>query len=258
MISKNQTPVNEFNPELWARIESTLRSAARSAVGPLAAAFDADGTLWDADAGETFFDWQIRNCQLGAFSGIDPWRHYHDLKNPDPRVAYVWLAQISAGHQLSEVREWAAECFRSLGHWPVFESQRRLIGLLRELSIDVYVVTASVKWAVEPVAALLGIDFDHVIGIETEVRGGIVTDVVKHPITWRDGKAEGFLAKTGGVRPILAAGNTFGDIALLDSATHVRLALSTQDTPGGLFDEESKLVEHASLENWHIHPFRRR
>ena len=39
----------------------------------------------------------------------------------------MWLAQISAGHPLSEVRAWAAECFRSAGPWPVFESQRRLI-----------------------------------------------------------------------------------------------------------------------------------
>lgn len=258
MISKNQTPVNEFSPDLWASIESTLRSAAQSATGPLVAAFDADGTLWDADAGETFFDWQIHNCDLAAFKGINPWKRYHDFKNPDPRVAYVWLAQISAGHKLSEVRAWAAECFKSAGPWPVFSSQRRLIELLRSLGIEVYVVTASIKWAVEPVAALLGIDFEHVLGVETEVRDGVITDIVKPPITWRDGKAEGLLAKTGGVRPVLAAGNTYGDIALLDCATHVRLALSTQEKPGGLFDEESKLVDHARASKWHIHPFRQR
>ena len=256
MISKNVTPVNEFSPELWSNMESTLREAARVATGPLIAAFDADGTLWDADAGETFFDWQIHNCQLASLRGIDPWARYRDLKNPDPRVGYVWLAQISAGASLKQVRAWASECFASLGPWPVFESQRRLINLLRTLGFDIYVVTASIKWAVEPVAALLGIDHDHVIGIETEVRDGVVTDIVKPPITWRDGKAEGLLARTGGVRPILCAGNTYGDIALLSCATHIRLALSTQDKPCGLFDEETKLVEHARAEKWHIHPFR--
>jgi phosphoserine phosphatase len=257
MISKNQTPVNEFSPELWSTIETTLREAARIATGPLIAAFDADGTLWDADAGETFFDWQIHNSGLATLKGIDPWARYKELKNPDPRVGYVWLAQISAGTSLRQVREWATDCFKSLGPWPVFESQRRLITLLRSLGYEVYVVTASIKWAVEPVAALLGIDHDHVIGIETEVRDGIVTDIVKPPITWRDGKAEGLLARTRGVRPVLCAGNTYGDIALLSCATHVRLALSTQDRAGGLFDEETKLVEHASAEKWHIHPFRR-
>ena len=255
MISKNQTPVNEFSPELWSNIETVLRRAA-AAGGPLIAAFDADGTLWDADAGETFFDWQIRNCSLPSLVGIDAWARYRELKKPDPRVGYVWLAQISAGFTLAQVRAWASQCFAEAGPWPVFESQRRLVTLLRSLGFEIFVVTASIKWAVEPTAALLGIDHDHVIGIETEVRDGVVTDIVKPPITWRDGKAEGLLARTGGVRPVLCAGNTYGDIALLSCATHVRLALSTQDKPGGLFDEESKLVEHAIAEQWHIHPFR--
>ncbi len=257
MISKNQTPVNEFSPELWSQIETVLRQRAAQG-GRLIAAFDADGTLWDADAGETFFDYQIRKCDLPALQGIDAWARYRDLKKPDPRVGYVWLAQISAGFSLAQVRAWASACFSELAPWPVFESQRRLITLLRSLGYEVFVVTASIKWAVEPVAALLGIDHDHVIGIETEVRDGVVTDIVKPPITWRDGKPEGLLAKTGGVRPVLCAGNTYGDIALLQAATHVRLALSTQDSPGGLFDEETRLFEHASSEKWHIHPFRRR
>lgn len=258
----NKTPVNEFSPALWNEIEKTIREAAAKHEGPRIAAFDADGTLWDADAGETFFDWQIQNCPLPAFKDLDPWTHYHDLKKPDPRVGYVWLAQINAGFSLQQVRDWAETCFsenaKRFGSWPVFASQKKLVDLLRTLDFEVYVVTASVKWAVEPVAKLVGIDFDHVIGIETEVNNGLVTDIVKPPITWRDGKADGLLAKTQGVRPILAAGNTYGDIALLQCATHVRLALSTQDTAGGLFDEENKLVEHATQEKWHVHPFRTR
>ena len=258
MISKNMSPVNEFSPSLWAKLEQELETAVRETKGTRVAAFDADGTLWDADAGETFFDWQIANCALSAFKGIDPWQRYRDLKNPDPRVGYVWLAQISAGSTLNQVRSWADACFKEHKPWPVFESQRRLMEKLRSLDFEIYVVTASVKWAVEPVAALLGIDFDHVIGIETEVVGGVVTDIVKPPVTWRDGKAEGLLARTKGVRPILAAGNTYGDIALLELATHVRLALSTQGSAGGLFDEETKLVEHATSANWSVHPFRAR
>ena len=264
MISKNMSPVNEFSPELWASLVSVLEGAARArgANGedgePLIAAFDADGTLWDADAGETFFDWQIHNCALPTLRGIDPWARYKELKHPDPRVAYGWLAQINGGQTLEQVRAWAVKCYQQAGPWPVFESQRRLIEKLRSLGFEIFVVTASVKWAVEPVAALLGIDYDHVIGIETEVIGGIVTDIVRTPITWREGKPEGLLKHTHGKRPVLAAGNTIGDIALLQSATHVRLALSTQNEPGGLFDEETKLVTHATTEGWHLHPFRSR
>lgn len=255
MISKNFTPVNEFSPSLWDHLQTSLESAIAETRGPRIAAFDADGTLWDSDAGETFFDWQIHNSGLKGLPS-DPWQHYHDLKKVDPRVAYVWLAQINAGHSLEQVRAWAKECFAARPNWPVFESQRRLVELLRQLDFEIYVVTASIKWAVEPVASLVGIDFDHVLGITTRIENGIVGHEGVHPITWRQGKAEGLLAATGGVRPILASGNTYGDIALLEAATHIRLAISTQDSPGGLFDEEAKLAVEADRQGWLRHRFR--
>lgn len=258
MLSKNLTPVNEFSPQLWTTLSDLVDRAAKETTGPRIAAFDADGTLWDADAGETFFEWQIENCDLPELKNRDAWAHYKALKKPDPRVGYVWLAAINDGRKLSEVRSWAKQCFEEKKPWPVFESQRRLIEKLKSLNFEIYIVTASVKWAVEPLGALLGIDYDHVLGVETEVVDGIVTTKTKQPITWREGKAEGLLAKTGGVRPILASGNTIGDIALLETATHIQLALSTQDEPGGLFDEETKLYDHAKKAGWNMHPFRPR
>lgn len=255
MISNNATPVNEFSPALWQHLSTTLERAVNETKGPRIAAFDADGTLWDADAGETFFDWQIRNSGLSNLPS-DPWERYHELKNPDPRVGYVWLAQISAGHSLEQVRKWAKTCFEQQPKWPVFESQKKLISLLREMDFEIYIVTASIKWAVEPVASLVGIDFDHVIGITTKLVDGKVGTEVNHPITWRQGKAEGLLAATGGVRPILASGNTYGDIALLETASHVKLAVSTQDQPGGLFEEEHKLAVEADRQGWTRHKFR--
>ena len=257
MISNNAGPVNEFTPELWSLLTSRLEAVAGESKGPLIAAFDADGTLWDADAGETFFDWQIHHSGLRSLPA-DPWSEYLRLKKPDPRVAYVWLAQISAGHSLSEVRQWASRCFSERAPWPVFVSQKRLIDFMRGLGFEIFVVTASVKWAVEPVAALVGIDHDHVVGVETEVVNGIVTSTPRLPITWRSGKAEGLLARTGGVRPVFASGNTVGDIALLDCATTLQLAVCTQNKPGSLFDEETKLWQEASQRQWPRHAFRER
>lgn len=254
MISKNMNPVNEFTPAFWKELSARIEQVAKETKGPKIAAFDADGTLWDADAGETFFDWQIHNCGLELPK--DPWAHYLELKNPDPRVGYAWLAQINSGQSLTQVREWAKACFSEHRNWPVFESQRKLIEFLRSLDFEIFVVTASIKWAVEPVAGLLDIDYDHVLGITTKVENGIVGTEVVHPITWRDGKAEGLLARTSGVRPILASGNTYGDIALLNSATHFQLAVATQDSPCGLYDEECKLTEEAERRGWLRHKFR--
>lgn len=236
-------------------MRESLQTSLREHQGPRIAAFDADGTLWDADAGETFFDWQIHNSKL-ANMPADPWKHYLDLKKPDPRVGYVWLAQINQGHPLAQVREWAKQCFDEMSPWPVFESQQKLIAELKSLDFEVFIVTASIKWAVEPFASLVGIDYDHVIGIETEVRDGIVTNQPKLPLTWREGKAQGLLTRTGGVRPLLACGNTYGDTALLESATHLRLAVSTQNENTSLHEEEEKLAVAARANGWLQHPFR--
>jgi phosphoserine phosphatase len=255
MISKKRTPVNEFSPQLWDHLSQTLRKAASETKGAKIAAFDADGTLWDADAGETFFDYQIKRCGLKNLPA-DPWHHYESTKKVDPIKAYVFLAQINYGVPLTQVREWAQACYNEHPDWPVFESQRRLISLLRELDFEIYVVTASIKWAVEPLAARLGIDQDHVLGITTEIVDGNVGMETVFPVTWREGKAEGLLKATGGVRPILASGNTLGDIALIGTATHVPLALTTQVEPGGLFTEEEKLAQEADARGWLRHKFR--
>ena len=258
MISNNQTPVNEFSPQLWDKLSTILKAAAeeckREGRKPIAA-FDADGTLWDADAGETFFDYEINHCGLQGLPP-DPWKHYEDMKKVNPIPAYLWLAEINKGVPLAKVREWAKQCFERHANWPVFESQRRLVSFLRSLDFEIYVVTASIKWAVEPVAGLVGIDYDHVLGITTKVVDGIVTTEPVYPVTWRQGKAEGLLAATGGQRPVLASGNTYGDTAMLETATHVQLALSTQNTECGLFEEERKLRVEAEARGWMMHKFR--
>lgn len=256
MISNDDSPVNPYPPPLVRELNETIERVAKTSTGPLYAAFDADGTLWDTDAGEAFFDYQIEKCGLQGLPA-DPWQHYRELKTDDPAAGYVWLAQINKGRKLSQVRAWAKACIEEKTPYPIFESQRDLIRLLRKHRFEIFAVTASVKWAVEPAAALLGIDFDHVLGITTEVVDGVVTDRPVHPITWRQGKAEALLKTTHGAAPVLCSGNTLGDIALLGAASHIRLAVSTQSTPGtGLFEEEKKLRQEAKTRGWLMHAFR--
>jgi len=255
MISNKPSMVNEFPPTLLSEIEARVNASLRRHRGPRIAAFDADGTLWDTDIGEAFFDYQIHNCHLPNMPA-DPWAHYHMLKEIEPTRAYVWLAQINSGQTLHQVRDWAKQSVQRLSPVPVFESQKKVMQLLRALDFEIYVVTASIKWAVEPAAELFGIDFDHVLGITTEVSNGLVTSTPVHPITWRQGKADGLLKATGGVRPLFCSGNTFGDIALLELATSAALAVSTQVEQNGLFEEEEKLRSEAKKNNWLQHHFR--
>lgn len=240
-----------FPQNFWLSVEQKLDQLQK----PLFAAFDADGTLWDTDLGESFFQWQIKNKVLKGLPA-DPWRHYRDWKESgDPRPAYLWLAQINQGHTLEEVRSWAQKCVEDMAPLPIFEEQRKLIELLHKYGVQVYVVTASVKWSVEPGAKLLGIPHDRVLGVATAVRNGVISDQQEGEITWREGKAKALLQKTKGLAPLLSSGNTTGDTALLECASHFRLVVGAAPQGHELFSTEEKLRQLGQDQGWFVHKF---
>ena len=204
------------------------------------AAFDADGTLWNMDMGEHFFQYQIDHKLVAMPS--DPWHHYKSLKKKHPPDAYLWLAQINHGKSLDEVRKWASAAVGEIGAVPFFPEVQHLVQYLISKKVSVYVVTASVTWAVEPAARLLGIPFSHVLGVETEIDDtGLVTDHQRGVVTYRHGKAESLLAATGDVRPFLCVGNTEGDQKLIESSTDFKLCVRSSDEDSELGSAEGKL-----------------
>ena len=243
-----------FPSEYWQQIEATI-VALKSEKSELIAAFDADGTLWDTDLGENFFQYQIDNRHIPL--PPDPWNHYFEMKKiaNDPRSAYVWLAQLNRGIQETELEKWAQQAFNKIVPKPIFAEQKKLIALFLKHSVRVYIVTASIKWAVVPGAIALGLTAEHVIGVETKVEGGSITDIPVLPITYRQGKVEALLLKTGNVKPFFCAGNTIGDLELLQSATHIRLAVSAAARDDKMFRSENELLTKAVENNWWSHRF---
>lgn len=244
-----------FNDQLLDRLKSKIHQTMESFPGPYYAAFDADGTLWDSDLGEQFFQYEIDHCNLESLKNVDPWHYYETTKAVDPIKAYLWLAQINEGIAIDQVRTWASEAVDHFGA-RVFQCQKDWIAWLKAQGIEVFIVTASIQWAVEPAAHLVGIDRDHVLGIRTKVNEkGLVTLEQDGPITWREGKATSLLARTKNVKPIFCSGNTYGDIALIEASQGARLAVQTQVEENSLYEEESKLFTHATQHNWEIHHF---
>ncbi|MEQ1722205.1 MAG: haloacid dehalogenase-like hydrolase [Pseudobdellovibrio sp.] len=243
-----------FPIEYWAEIEKTI-SDLKSNNEDLFAAFDADGTLWDIDLGENFFQYQIDHKKVPL--PADPWTHYLEMKkiNNDPRDAYAWLAQINRGLSESEVLKWAANAFSEVAPNPIFSEQKKLITLLLKNSVKIYIVTASPKLAVVPGAIAMGLSAENVIGVETEVVNGIITDNKIEPITYRQGKVDALLKKTGNVKPFLCSGNTIGDYELLNNSTHIKLAVSAASRDDKLFKSENELLTKAIENNWWRHRF---
>lgn len=249
-----------WSKEIWSQLEQSLEETLKETPRgqkPVAA-FDADGTLWDTDLGEAFFRYQIAHAGLKDLPP-DPWKHYAEWKvSGDPRPAYLWLAQISKGCSLKQVRTWAQESVDKNSPLPIFLDQKKWISILLENNVEVFVVTASVKWAVEPGAALLGIDQAHVLGVETAVENGIVSDRAAGYMTYKEGKPESLLKVTQGQKPFFCSGNSTGDTALLKAASKTALALGAArpDSHGeDLYTSELGLREEARKHNWLIHEF---
>ncbi len=243
-----------FPSEFWAQIESTIIDL-KNKNAALVAAFDADGTLWDVDLGENFFQYQIDHKQV--LLPDDPWNHYTEMKkvNNDPRAAYLWLAQINKGVKLSELQKWAQTAFDKIEPMPIFSEQKKLIELFLKHSVQVFIVTASVKWAVEPGARALGLSSDNVVGIETQVTDGLITEEAMLPITYRQGKVDALLKKSNNIMPFFCSGNTLGDYELLQSSTNLRLAVSAASRDDRLFKSENELLTKAAANNWWRHRF---
>ena len=242
----------DYSSDIWNSIHSALDQALKEQSHPVAA-FDADGTLWDIDLGENFFQYQIAQKLVNL--PPEPWQHYQDMKAADPRKAYLWLAQICKGHSLQEVQMWAKQAVESSSPVPVFIEQKKLIDLFLSRGVQVYIITASVKWAVEAGADLLGLTHDSVIGIETASEHGVITDRQKGLITYRQGKVDALLEKTKGQLPFFASGNTMGDFQLLQSSTHLSLAVSAAHRDDRLFKTEMELNDEAQKNGWLHHRF---
>lgn len=127
--------------------------------------------------------------------------------------------------------------------------------MLLSHGVKVYVVTASIQWAVEPGAALLGIPENQVIGVQTQIVDGNVTSLQQGVVTYREGKVQGLLEKTQGRFPFFASGNTEGDTELLECAQDVHIAVSAASRDDKLFKTENRLQALAQERCWLHHRF---
>lgn len=217
------------------------------------AAFDADGTLWNTDLGEGLFQHQIDHKLVPLPE--DPWSHYNHMKDKVSHpAAYLWLAQICKGVALEQVQSWAEEAVAAKP-LPIFEEQVRIIEKLRALEVEIFIVTASIKWAVEPGALRLGLTRAQVIGIETEVVDGLVTEKQKGVITYREGKAQAILERTAGIAPYFCSGNTEGDKWLLEASSALRLVMSAAPEDSENWPTENTMLKLASERGWYSHRF---
>lgn len=235
------------------QIQKKIDQALLNAKNPTAV-FDADGTLWDHDVGSGFFKYQIANQLLGSLDKKSLEEHsaqYFDLTTR--HKALLRLAQINKGVRLSTLRGWIKDYLKSISPIAFIPEQIELIKYLQSKNIEIFVVTASLKWLIEEATSSLGIAIKNCIGVSTKIQDGVVTDIQSGEITWGDEKLTEFLKHTNGVKPLLSSGNSMGDLALLKNASCVSLAISKAIQCNDLdehYSSEKELLAIAIKKNW--------
>lgn len=205
-----------------------------------------------------------------TFGGAAAFRNAQTLTQ---KQTYAWLAQLQAGYTPGEIRDFARAAYEQNANaavgstqtiggstvvtaWGrIYDQMRDLVGALEENGFDVWIVSASPQYVIEPIAELLGVDAAHVIGIRTVLEDGKTTSTLQGcggiadgpdaPITYDAGKRcwlnkivfrmpdgpaqlepHPDLAK----RQVFAAGDSDTDIAFMKDATYLKLVVNRNQT----------------------------
>jgi len=152
------------------------------------------------------------------------------------------IVQLLAGFTLAEVRSFAeatcaeemqmpmAQC--ALGGRMLPRGTRFLresvdiVHALQDRGFDIYAVSGSCKWSVEPVFRRLGVPEAQVIGIDLHDTNGVLTAESRTPIPIHGGKVES-LRTFDSRSPVLVASDSRNDIPLLLSSKDLRIYVNS-------------------------------
>jgi phosphoserine phosphatase len=145
---------------------------------PSVVAFDCDGTLWSGDAGETFFDWEIRRGVVSDEVGRAMRARYQEYKagkvSEDDMCGE--MVTMHKGLTEAEVMAAATEFMTSAFPGRVFPEMRHLVRRLRENGCDVWAVSSSNEWVIRAGMVQFGVPQNRILAAKVELDRGIVTD----------------------------------------------------------------------------------
>jgi len=153
-------------------IDSVLR------LQPRVAAFDCDGTLWQGDSGETFFDWEIRGGLVTAEVGRAIRGRYAEYKAGKVSEDDMCAEMVTMHRGLEEkvVLKAATEFFDGSFPGRIFPEMRDLVHRLRSNGCDIWAVSSSNEWVIRAGMKQFGIPTDRILAGAVEIHDGVVTD----------------------------------------------------------------------------------
>lgn len=167
------------------------------------------------------------------------------------------IVRLFAGYTLPEVREIANRVFedersspftsRKLGTRVLPKGVRYIkesVDLIRELQrrkFQIWAVSGSNRWSVEPVFRHLDIGPEFVIGIELEEDGGVLSSRAVTPVPIRQNKVHAFEKRTTAV-PVLVASDSRNDIPLFLYSSGLKVRINSRNRSTEEFFREGKVT----------------
>ena len=195
-------------------IESVLRLA------PQVAAFDCDGTLWSGDAGETFFDWELKRGVVSQEVAGAMRARYAEYKagNVSEEDMCGKMVTMHKGLSDSAMMETATEFMTSNFPGRMFPDMTQLVQRLQEQGCEIWAVSSSNEWLIRAGLKEFGIPESRILAAKAELDYGVVTDkLVRVPSGPGKPKA---LSEVVGKEIHAAFGNSRWDVEMLAMATH--------------------------------------
>jgi phosphoserine phosphatase len=145
---------------------------------PTLAVFDCDGTLWSGDAGERFFDWELKR---GVVSDeIVRWARarYVDYKagNVSEDDMCGDMVTLHKGLKEEEVLSLSSEFFEEHFTPRIFSDMQQLIRDLQESACDVWAVSSTNQWTIQAAMRHFAIPPDKILAALSRVENGVITD----------------------------------------------------------------------------------
>jgi phosphoserine phosphatase len=153
-------------------IESVLRLSPRLAV------FDCDGTLWSGDAGEGFFDWEMKHGVVSDEIVQRMRARYADYKAGKVSEDDMCGEMVTMHKGLAEadVLRAARQYFEETFVVRIFGEMKRLVAELQASGCDVWAVSSTNEWVIREAMLHVGIDQEKILAATVEIENGIVTD----------------------------------------------------------------------------------
>jgi HAD superfamily phosphoserine phosphatase-like hydrolase len=177
-MKMNAAQAEAFLPATNEFLDSILRLDLR------VAAFDCDGTLWAGDAGERFFDWELREPDVFPDSAArsilsKSWRErYAAYKRGEVDETTMCGEMVTMHRGISEATmlDAAVRFFDQFFVAQIFPEMRELVRRLQENGREVWVVSSSNEWVIRAGMKHFGIPESRILAAKVEVDDGIVTD----------------------------------------------------------------------------------